>query len=249
MTRYCSIIVSTMIAALSGCSGGGSAPSSVPPTVTPSPVPTIAPQNFLPFDNQASYEGGSSNGWNGASGLIGVRDTQSPNCAASIAGSIGDYDLGSTALPLESNQTLAQGQSGGQVPFYVVTKDGIGNVYIDGFYLSSAKSCVVPYLFVKSQLRVGDSWTYTDINGFTQVASVLAVGQTVNFRVTGPGPHGGQQTGPYSNVAVVNYGSTFSVYWAAGLGPVESVNAVQGPFSSSNLQWTAYAITPSSTSP
>jgi hypothetical protein len=66
------------------------------------------------------------------------------------------------------------------------------------------------------------------------------VGQTMTFQVTGNGPNGGRQVGPFSNVATVTYGNTLTLYWAQGVGPVASMNTVSTP--SGPSQWTMFKV-------
>jgi hypothetical protein len=168
-----------------------------------------------------------------------------PNCSASVQGNIGDYEVGVSWVPVTAHSVsnIDLVRTNGQFPVYIVTKDGIGNIYIDGYFYgyNQTKTCVAPYLFVKSQMKAGDSWVYTDINGNTDVASVVYVGQAASFTVTGTGPHAGQSV-TYQNIAKVNYGNTFAIYWSAGNGPIESVNTVDSTIGQPNT-WTAYSVT------
>jgi hypothetical protein len=261
-------LLSFVVVVFAGCSGGSAspppfqsgtaAPTPVPtaaptatPAPTPTPVPTIPPLNYFPFTNQASYEGGTPGG--GYQNVFGPETAPSgpPSCAAPVAGNIGDYLAGSTWFPVMDHtvSNTAVARSGGQIPVYVFTKDGIGNVYIDGYYFGAnqTKTCVTPYPFVKSQMKAGDSWVYTDINGHTDVATVAFVGQPSSFVVTGNGPHAGQVV-TYQNVAKVNYGNAFAIYWSAGNGPVETENLVSSTTGQPNT-WTAFAITVTPGSP
>jgi hypothetical protein len=256
---YASIVAVVFV----GCSGGSAspppfqngtaAPTPVPTAVpTPTPVPTIAPLNYFPFSNQASYEGGTA-GTGGFTDQSGPETVTSgpPSCAAPVAGNIGDYLAGSTWLPVTDHtvSNTAAARSGGQFPVYVFTKDGLGNVYIDGYFFgfNQTKTCVTPYPFVKSQMKAGDSWVYTDINGHTDVATVAFVGQPSSFVVVGNGPHAGQVV-TYQSVAKVNYGNAFTIYWSPGNGPVETENLVNSTTGQPST-WTAYAITVTPGSP
>jgi hypothetical protein len=254
LNRFAVVVFGAALVALAACSGGSATNVSPPPvtaTATPAPLPTIAPQNYMPFSNIAEYDGGDSTAaFFYDTGPEASPDANTPNCAASLAGNIGDYGLSSARLIMSNEtQTQAQAQFNDQFGSYFLTKDALGNIYVDGYFASGKKSCVKPYLLMKSQVTSGDSWVYTDLDGFTQVATVISVGQSASFRVSGGGPHAGQQAGPYANLAVVNYGSTFTLYWAPGLGPVEAVNTVSAPASIGPMQWTAYSVTPVPGSP
>ena len=215
-------------------------------------VTATASQNYFPFDNSAGFEGATNGGgytyYNPA--LIAAQNsiaTSAPNCAASV-GTLGDFSLGSTFPPLVADSTATSSAAAnkvpGQTPVYLLTKDAIGNVYIDGYYfgVNNLKKCVTPYFLVKSQMKAGDTWLYTDINGLTQTATVQYAGQPAAFTVTGTGPHGGM-TASYPNVAQVNYGSTFTVYWAAGFGPAQMVNIGEPASSQNPPTWTALGYT------
>ncbi len=223
------------------------------PTASPSPVPTTAAANYMPFNSQAGYEGGDPNTIYAQTdaGFVQKNDTEAhldfsiptspPSCAGAVPGNISDYTVNSAQLVV-ANQTYNQAQArlNGQFGTYVLTKDAQGNIFIDGYYTTSSKICVTPYLLMKLPAVAGDSWTYTDINGSVQVANVVSVGQTMTFQVTGTGPNGGRTVGPFSNVATVTYGNTLTLYWALGVGPVASSNTVSAP--NGPMRWTMFQI-------
>ena len=245
------VVASIAVSFLSACGGGGGG-GGTSPVPQPSATPTIAPLNYLPFDNSAGFEGAPAGGgyqsFNPA--VLAAQNSiasSAPNCAASVS-TMGDFSLAGTFPALVADSTAmtsaAANHVTGQTPVYLLTKDAAGNVYIDGYYfgVNNVKKCVTPYVFVKSQMKAGDTWVYTDINGSTQTASVQYAGQPASFTVGGNGPHSGTTTN-YPNVSQVNYGSTFTVYWAAGYGPAQTVNIGQPASEPFPPTWTAYGYT------
>jgi curli biogenesis system outer membrane secretion channel CsgG len=251
------IMLTAAVLALVACSGGGSGSTPAPPATptaspTPTPTPTIAPQNYLPIDNSAGFEGGTAGFGSTTFGPTTLAfqnavATASPICSSSI-GTLGDFALAAAWPALVAYSTATASASAnnvaGQTPEYLVTKDTTGNIYVVGYYfgVNNVKKCVTPYVFVKAQMKAGDSWTYTDINGATQTAAVQYAAQSASFTVTGGGPHSGA-TSNYATVAQVNYGSTFTVYWAASFGPAQTVNIGQPASAGFPVTWTAFGYT------
>lgn len=224
-----------LCAVLSAC-GSSVSPS---PVATPSPasgwpalphvMPAIASTNFFPVDNQAQVAGGNAKGsaYMNFGTLAAV--VAGGHCGDAI-GTFGDYRIDYNEV--FEDYTIFQAATFSNVdPYYVITKNAAGDVYIVGYTASwnGPETCVTPYLWVKADLRPGDSWQFTDLAGRAYTASVVSVGQTQSFTVTvenADGPPYGGQSFTYSNVAEITYGPAFTMYWAAGYGPVRTENAV-----------------------
>lgn len=230
---------------LSACGGGGGSSSLPAPTGSPAPVA----QNYFPVANQAGWEGGLPSGGYQWLSVSSLTTSESTTCGKSI-GSFGDYEI--NPYVQMADYAIASDPSfkyPGQYPTYVITKDSTGNVYVVGYQAGGGNPiiCVAPYVLVKSQMANNETWTYTDINGRSKVATVVEAGPQQSFTVTGNGPHGGQSF-VYSNVAEVNYGNEFTVYYAAGYGPVQTINQPQYN-SGEPLVWTAYGYVKTAGSP
>jgi hypothetical protein len=217
------------------------------PTPTPTPAPTIAPENYYPYSNSATYEAGTQNGSSQSftTQLAAKNASLSypSDCSAPLGGN-GNYesDINRVLVPYQSLYTV---QNPGQTPGLVLSKNAIGDVYVVGTIAYGTASppvtCVAPYPLAKAQMRAGDSWTYTDGFGVTRTATVVRDHTPATFIVTAPGAPDNGKTTTYPNTAQVSYGSDQVIYWAAGYGPVQVVNAVQHPLGPSETYnpWTA----------
>ena len=201
------------------------------------------PQNYLPISNQAAfagYEALPNGGWvAGDTGLATLVQPSATSCGASI-GTFGDYVWNSIAF---FDYSDLFGYHFSYISL-IVTKNFAGDVFVVGYKQGQGQGnhCVTPYLLIKAQLKQGDSWIYTDPGGFTKVATVTFVGQTASFAVSGtpPDPPEGGTVTTYQNVAQIEYGTNWTVSYAAGYGPVQSSNLTE-PFGSQLIQnLTAY---------
>jgi hypothetical protein len=257
-----SVPVLSLLVLAAACGGGGGGGGVTPgggsnPTPTPTPVPTAtpssAPQNYFPVNNQVAYDT-SSGGSTAAtsSNVLGTPLTDT-SCSLSISATFGEYAV-TAVTPLVSYSLINAYQSAhaGANPIYVITKASNGNVYIVGtatYGQSSVPSvsCISPYLWVRSQLRVGDAWNYTDVMGTTSTATVSSIQPSLVVTAA----NGAQTT--YQNVATIVYGSVnpYTIVWVPGTGPVQTTNTValnNAPLGV-GLLWTAASVATVANSP
>jgi hypothetical protein len=230
MRRF--LLAGVLAALVAGCNGGynSSTPTSTTtaaPTASPtvSPVPTATPvplksENYFPITNQAAYDGINSGGGNdnfGKSPL--VNGAIGTSCSSSL-GTFGDYwvHVGPSIIPAND---LAVNDLYGEA---LISKNAAGDVYVVGFTNQSGttETCVQPYPIAKAQMVKGTGWTFVDIAGVSRTAVVVSDHTTATF--TAPAFGGPVSTTYTGVVSQVSYGSDMTIFWAAGYGPVQTVN-------------------------
>ena len=139
-------------------------------------------------------------------------------CSSSL-GTFGEYAVrvGETIIPNSATFVNAAYRSA------VISKNAAGDVYVVGYLTGTTESCVQPYPVAKAQMTKGTGWTFVDVAGVARTAVVVSDHVTASF--TTPSVAGPGTTTTYTGVvAQVSYGSDQTIYWAAGYGPVQTLN-------------------------
>jgi hypothetical protein len=198
------------------------------PTATPtaSPVPTATPvppksENYFPITNQAAYDGTTAGGGTIFFGKGALVNGAAIGTACSTAlGTFGDFWVRVSSSIIPTADILAN-------PAYaypLISKNAAGDVYVVGYTSSTGtgETCIQPYPIAKAQMVKGTGWTFVDIAGVSRTAVVVSDHQTMTFTAqTGGGPVSTTYTGIVAQVA---YGADQTIYWAAGYGPVQTID-------------------------
>jgi hypothetical protein len=198
------------------------------PTATPtaSPVPTATPvppksENYFPITNQAAYDGTSSGGGTVFFGKGTLVNGAAIGTACSTAlGTFGDFWVRVSPSIIPVGDIVVN-------PAYaypLISKNAAGDVYVVGYTSSTGtgETCIQPYPIAKAQMVKGTGWTFVDIAGVSRTAVVVSDHQTMTFTAQTSG--GPVPTTYTAIVAQVAYGSDQTIYWAAGYGPVQTVD-------------------------
>lgn len=220
--------------AISGCQGSSNTTPSTTtatPTASPtaSPVPTATPvppksENYFPITNQAHYDGVTTPGSSiNEGGPLAKMPSLGTTCSASL-GTFGDFAVQSPNSIVPAADFIVNSR----YLFVVISKNAAGDVYVVGYtstFGGGTETCVAPYPIAKAQMVKGTGWTYVDTAGIARTAVVVSDHQTATFTAqNGAGP---VATTTYTGVvAQVAYGFDQTIYWAAGYGPVQTINAV-----------------------
>jgi hypothetical protein len=253
------ILFAGLLATLfAGCNNAANTTPAV--TVTPTPAPTASPvptatpvppksENYFPITNQATYSGngGGSGFMQTGPAPLAISPSLGTACSASL-GTFGDFQASpGAAQAIVPYTDIAFNANNANI---VVSKNAAGDVYVVGTFTGGVETCTSPYPIAKAQMVKGTGWTFVDVAGVSRTAVVVSDHATATFTapVSSGGPITNVSTTYTGVVSEVTYGTDQTIYWAAGYGPVQTINTTTLPNRPSPWTASGWTLDPTSKS-